>query len=131
MVAMHAKRQASLRREPAVFAAPPVEVSLLRPARRDALPEHTHYIDTGCSLHPSCLTCPLVRCRYDEPGGARKLISDARDRRILRLQRDEQLPVSVIARHFGISRRTVFRVLARARPPTSVGARCASAGMVR
>ena len=50
------------------------------PARRDALPEHTHYADTGCDLHPSCLTCPLVRCRYDEPGGARKLLSDERDR---------------------------------------------------
>ena len=47
------------------------------------LPEHTQYRDTGCDLHPSCLTCPLVRCRYDEPGGARRLLSDERDRTIL------------------------------------------------
>jgi hypothetical protein len=91
------------------------ELPLVRPPRRDALPEHTHYADTGCDLHPSCLTCPLVRCRYDEPGGARKLVSDERDQRIVRLQREEQLPVDTIARRFGISRRTVFRVLARAR----------------
>jgi DNA-binding CsgD family transcriptional regulator len=55
-----------------------------------------------------------VRCRYDEPGGARKLLSEDRDRDILNL-RSEGRPVSVIAARFGISRRTVFRVLAHDR----------------
>ena len=87
---------------------------LLRPARRDALPEHTHYNDTGCDVHPSCLTCPLVRCRYDAPGGARRLLSEERDRTILDLQK-QRVPVNAIAQRFGISRRTVFRVLARYR----------------
>jgi hypothetical protein len=86
-----------------------------RPSRRDALPENTQYFDSGCDLHPSCLSCPLVRCRYDEPGGARRLISDDRDRRIVRLQREEELSIDLLASRFGISRRTVFRVLARAR----------------
>jgi hypothetical protein len=87
---------------------------LERPARRDALPEHTHYVDTGCDLHPNCLTCPLVRCRYDEPGGARRLLSEARDKAILQMQR-RGAPIDAIARRFRVSRRTVFRVLARAR----------------
>jgi hypothetical protein len=90
-----------------------------RPLRRDALPEHTRYADTGCDVHPSCLTCPLVRCRYDEPGGARRIFSEERDRAIVRLQR-ERVPVNVIARRFGISRRTVFRVVARARDPSTL-----------
>jgi len=85
-----------------------------RSPRRDALPEHTQYADSGCSIHASCLTCPLVRCRYDEPGGARKLLSEDRDRDILSL-RSEGRPVSAIAARFGISRRTVFRVLAHDR----------------
>jgi len=99
---------------------------LLRPSRRDALPEHTHYADTGCDLHPSCLSCPLVRCRYDEPGGARKLLSEARDRSIVGLQRQGS-SINVIARRFGVSRRTVFRVLARARslPAGEAGAEAA------
>lgn len=88
-----------------------------RRARRDALPEHTHYTDTGCDVHPSCLTCPLVRCRYDEPGGVRKLFSEDRDRAIVRMQR-EGAHVEVIARRFGVSRRTVFRALARGRQAT-------------
>jgi hypothetical protein len=85
-----------------------------RAPRRDALPEHTSYADTGCDIHTSCLTCPLVRCRYDEPGGARKLLSDERDRTILQL-RGEGRPISAIASRFGVSRRTVFRVLAHSR----------------
>ncbi len=40
--------------------------------RRDALPEHADYRDTGCDLAPSCLRCPLRRCRYDEPRAVRR-----------------------------------------------------------
>jgi AraC-like DNA-binding protein len=86
-----------------------------RQPRRDALPEHTRYVDAGCSVHPSCLTCPLVRCRYDEPGGVRTLLSADRDAQILSLRRQGDLTVKAIARRAGVSRRTVFRVLARAR----------------
>jgi hypothetical protein len=89
--------------------------TLARPPRRDALPEHTRYTDSGCEVHHSCLSCPLVRCRYDEPGGARRLLSAQRDEVILAL-RSEGRPISLIAQRFGISRRTVFRVLAAARP---------------
>jgi hypothetical protein len=85
-----------------------------RRARSDALPEHTRYVDTGCDVHPSCLTCPLVRCRYDEPGGARRLLSRGRDRSIVALRR-QGVGFEEIARRFGVSRRTVFRALARGR----------------
>jgi hypothetical protein len=89
--------------------------ALSLPSRRDALPEHTRYVDTGCEVHPSCLSCPLVRCRYDEPGGFRAILGRDRDRLILQLRRDESLTVDAIARRVGVSRRTVFRVLARGR----------------
>ena len=90
-----------------------VEVDPRQP-RRDALPEHTHYHDSGCDLHPSCLSCPLVRCRYDEPGGPRRLLSSDRDGEVLAMQRTGS-SIQVIARRVGVSRRTVFRILARAR----------------
>ena len=86
-----------------------------RRARRDALPEHTRYLDSGCDIHPSCLSCPLSRCRFDEPGGARKIASEDRDRRILALCHQGSVAIDSVARRFGVSRRTVFRVLARAR----------------
>lgn len=86
-----------------------------RHPRRDALPENTHYADTGCDLHPSCLDCPLVRCRYDEPGGARHILNSGRDSEVLTLQRTSSLTIDGIASQVGVSRRTVFRILARAR----------------
>ena len=82
-------------------------------AREDALPEHADYRDRGCDLFASCLRCPLPRCRYDEPGGARALLNRARDREIRLLKIDSGLPVDEIARRFGVSRRTVFRALER------------------
>jgi hypothetical protein len=99
-----------------------VALDFERRARRDALPEHTHYADTGCEVHHSCLSCPLVRCRYDEPGGARKLLADERDASIIVLQR-QGASIDAIASRFRISRRTVFRVLARQRsaPRAEVG----------
>lgn len=85
-----------------------------RRTRRDALPEHTNYFDTGCEVHYSCLTCPLVRCRYDEPGGTRQLMSERRNRSMVEMGRTGA-GISEIAHSFGVSRRTVFRALARER----------------
>jgi hypothetical protein len=78
--------------------------------RSDALPEFTRYRDNGCDVHPSCLTCPLPRCRYEEPGGLRALLNKTRDQEIVG-QRARGVPVSELASRFGVSRRTVFRVL--------------------
>jgi hypothetical protein len=63
---------------------------LLLPTRRvreDALPENLDYADSGCDIWDRCLTCPLPRCRYDEPGGARQIFLRERDREVARLYR--------------------------------------------
>lgn len=85
-----------------------------RPVRQDALPESLEYRDTGCSLAPRCLDCPLPRCRYDEPGGARRLLTETRDAEIV-VARQQGLPINALARQYGLSRRSVFRILRRAR----------------
>ena len=82
----------------------------------DALPEHVRYRDEGCDLSPSCLNCRLPLCRYDLPGGTRRLRTLPRDEEIARLRRCERLPIDVLARRFEVSRRTVFRILRRCRP---------------
>jgi hypothetical protein len=82
--------------------------------RLDALPEHLDYRDTGCELSPTCLRCPLARCRYDEPGGARRMLQSSRDVTV-RSFREEGAGIDALAAQFGISRRSVFRILARAR----------------
>ena len=87
---------------------PPVAV--LRRVRRDALPEEIQYRDDGCDIHSQCLTCPLPRCRYDEPGGVRAMLNSYRDRQILALRADGAA-VDQIADRYSLSRRTVFRIL--------------------
>jgi predicted DNA-binding protein (UPF0251 family) len=82
--------------------------------REDALPENLDYADTGCEIADRCLACPLPRCRYDEPGGARQIFLRERDVEIARLYRGERVSVDALARRFRVSRRTVFRSLRRA-----------------
>lgn len=93
--------------------APPAPPGL-GPARKrmrsDALPEYTRYRDKGCDVHSNCLTCPLPRCRYEEPGGLRALLNEYRDRQIVSLRR-KGASVDELAGQYRISRRTVFRVL--------------------
>lgn len=84
--------------------------------RTDSLPEFTRYRDDGCDISESCLDCPLPRCRYEEPGGLRALLNEQRDRQILTL-RLKGVPVDKLADHFGISRRTVFRVIGMTKAP--------------
>lgn len=93
--------------------------------RADALPEYTHYRDDGCEVHPHCLSCPLPRCRYEEPGGLRALLNERRDREMVEL-RLRGASVEELADRFGVSRRTVFRVLESYRQ-----ARRREAGLVR
>jgi hypothetical protein len=85
-----------------------------RKVRADALPEYLEYRDGGCDLSPTCLRCPLERCRYDEPGGARRLLQAPRDDALCR-RRAEGVAIDALAAEFGLSRRTVFRVLAAGR----------------
>ncbi len=82
----------------------------LRRVRRDALPEEIRYRDDGCDIHSQCLTCPLPRCRYDEPGGLRGMLNAYRDEQIVAL-RGDGAPVDQIAERYNLSRRTVFRIL--------------------
>ena len=88
---------------------------LLQRVRRDALPEEIHYRDDGCDVHSQCLSCPLPRCRYDEPGGVRAMLNAFRDEQIA-AQRRDGAPVDQIAERYSLSRRTVFRILSTSQP---------------
>ena len=86
----------------------------------DFVPEHCAYRDEGCDLFPSCLNCPLATCRYDRPG--KQTAKELRNERMVRLYGDG-VAVHELARRFGVSRRTVYRVIAGRRPQA-----CAAGG---
>ena len=88
-----------------------MDTPLPLPSRIDALPEYTDYADTGCDLYSSCLRCPLPKCRYEDPGGAAAMLRTGRDASIVRLADQTGMTVDRLAEMFGLSRRTIFRVL--------------------
>ena len=100
-----------------------MDTPLELPRRVDALPEYTDYNDKGCDLFPSCLACPLPRCRYEEPGGAAALMRSGRDASIIQMSEERAMSVDALARMFGLSRRTIFRVLRASRTPEGAGMR--------
>lgn len=79
----------------------------------DRLPEMMAFRDTGCDVHPACLTCPLPQCRYDEPGWRQREERLERDAEIARMRARHGLSVEELAARFGVSTRTVHRVLSR------------------
>ncbi len=84
--------------------------------RRDMLPENVAYADIGCDLFASCLHCPLARCRFDAPpGGLRRLLTAARDREIALIRRRHRAPINALASTYGLTRRSIFRILSEQR----------------
>lgn len=80
----------------------------------DRIPELTHYRDEGCRFWHACLTCPFPRCVFEEPGGPARALRAWRDREVRRhFARGE--PVDAIAKRFGITRRSVYRIVGGSR----------------
>ena len=80
---------------------------------RKVAPEEQEYRDEGCELSPSCLRCHLPRCKYDVPRDGREEHRRERDRLLIEARYREGLPVGEVARKFGLSQRTVYRILRR------------------
>lgn len=95
--------------DPLFSVVPPV-ASQHSPGRKRGLPEQSAYPDAGCEQSPSCLECPLARCKYDDPEWRDRRDLDARDARIVEL-REAGLTVKAIAEAVGVSDRTAYRVL--------------------
>ena len=81
----------------------------------DLLPEESYYPDLGCDLFPACLSCPLPRCRYDEPLALKYASKRRRDKEIIRLKSEEGMTIKQLASTFGVSRRTIHRIVRRSK----------------
>lgn len=78
-------------------------------------PEARNWRDTGCRLHPACLSCPRETCVYDSPGGNSVPVTPLSARRVdprreVALKSlDAGVSVNVVAERVGVSTRTVWR----------------------
>lgn len=80
----------------------------------DLLPEYCRYKDEGCELADSCLNCPFPDCICSQPGGKQHWLKGLRDGEVLRLFTQGK-GVGELALIFGVSRRTIQRILKRAK----------------
>jgi hypothetical protein len=81
----------------------------------DLPPQYCHYRDDGCEFADSCLSCPFPECVYAQPGGKHRWLKRLRDKEILGLFTTEDKGVKELAVMFGVSRRTIQRILKRTR----------------
>lgn len=78
---------------------------------RDHLPEYTHYHDTGCSLFPACLRCPMPCCRYDATPTGQRPTTALRNRRVAAAHARSGQTTAELAAIFGVTQRTIQRAL--------------------
>ena len=79
----------------------------------DLPPEYCQYQDNGCEFADSCLDCPFPECVYAQPGGKRRWLKNLRDEAVSRLFTTQGKKVKDLALMFGVSRRTIQRILKR------------------
>ena len=78
-------------------------------------PEYCHYQDDGCEFADSCLSCPFPECVDSQPGGKHRWLKRLRDKEVLGLFTTEGKGVKELALMFSVSRRTIQRILKRAK----------------
>jgi len=88
-----------------------MELRLTSEIELDLLPEYCHYHDAGCVFADSCLNCPLPMCVHDEPGGRQRLLKRWRAEEMDRLFINEGKSTKELADIFGVSLRTVQRII--------------------
>jgi hypothetical protein len=79
----------------------------------DRLPDYSEYRDQGCDLSPSCLRCPLPKCRHDKQEGGRRVSKRLRDLEIFRQRTASGRSISELATEFDLSKRTIQRIIRR------------------
>jgi hypothetical protein len=81
----------------------------------DLLPEYCRYRDDGCEFADSCLNCTFPECIYAQPGGRQRWLKGLRDKEVLRLFSGQGKGAKELGVMFGVSQRTIQRILKRAR----------------
>ena len=88
-----------------------ISMTTMATVRPDTLPENANYHDAGCDVSKSCLNCSLIVCKYDDPGWVRRTGRLTRDIRVIESRRKNHLTVPELAAKFGLSSRTIHRII--------------------
>jgi hypothetical protein len=83
-----------------------------RGIRSDAYVDDYNWTDTGCTVSPSCLNCPLPVCKYDSREALWEFKLIDRNAEILACLASGMYAEEV-GKAFGLTRRTVQRIRAQ------------------
>ena len=72
--------------------------------------QYRHFQDRGCFVHPSCFSCPLPTCHYDDPKAYHRWRQEQLENKILTAVR-AGLSVADTAQQFGRTESNVYRIL--------------------
>jgi len=89
----------------------------------DLPPEYCQYRDEGCEFAGSCLNCSLPICIHEMPGGRQRWLKELRDREVVRRFSVEGRGVKELALIYGVSQRTIQRILKRTKNESSLYSR--------
>ena len=89
----------------------------------DLPPEYCRYRDEGCEFAASCLNCPLPKCIYEQHGGRQRWLKELRDKEVVRRFVVEGKGAKELALIFGVSQRTIQRVLKRTKNESNLYSR--------
>ena len=79
----------------------------------DPLPDYSDYRDRGCDLFPSCLKCPMPKCRHDLQAQGKRSARMLRNKEIFRQRITSGKSTAYIAAEFDLSKRTIQRIVRR------------------
>ena len=71
---------------------------------------YSKYPDRGCDVSPSCFTCPLPACKYDDYYGYLRWLRAQRKAPVQAAL--DTMSVAEVAEKFGLTERTIFRIKA-------------------
>lgn len=79
----------------------------------NAIEPHYNRSEDGCSASPTCLTCPLPKCRYELAQGQQRVALTQQRDSMIRKVRKKGASIATIAAAASLSERTIHRILFR------------------
>ena len=85
-----------------------------------------YFEDDGCEVSPACLSCPLSKCKHDDPQWYRSLRKHYPEMLIYSEMQRDNLSPSAAAFRCGMKVRTIARIKARVKREIASGTDIAS-----
>ena len=77
------------------------------------LDDEPYIPDAGCEVSPSCLNCPLSRCKHDDPKWYTAIRRFGPSLRLYAEMQRDHLSITAAAFRFGMKPRSITRIRAR------------------